>query len=1099
MTQIPMHPPEKTNTRGSGLPDSYSPKVVEEFVRNKWKRMELARRIQQKFDSRGKSRVGYVEGPPTLNGEPHMGHLRGRAIKDVWYRFETMRGNYIDFRGGWDCQGLPVELAAEKELGLTGNKSANLSVIGEEALVSACKTMLAKYHKIWRTVDETLGLLIDDEKAYWTYRDSYIEREWKILKSGWENNILSEGYRVTPYCPSCQTSLSATEVAGNYEMLEDPSMYFKMKVRTRGPDERTTFLIVWTTMPFTVITDALVGVKPDSQYCFVRVSNKKILTGGQQQETWIVGADRLGPLMKELHIEDYSVERTVQGRELEGIRYEHPLANLIPEQRKLDESEQARGESRGTVHVVVAEEFVDVTTGSGLVHMAPANGEDDFEVSQRRGVPVFNPIDDQAKFTEAAGAFAGLFVRDSDQKVADALKELGLLLRYGKIKHEYPVCWRSGHRLVWLSRREYFYFVDRLKDKAVDAGRKAEYYFEQPRNRFIEIIKEKRPWCVSRQRVWGAPLPIWKCVNCGEKLGLFSRKEIVERAKSLPDGADFELHKPWIDRIVTDCPKCVGEMHREPFVLDTWHNSGAAPYASLTDKEYEQYIPVPFLTEGIDQTRGWAYTLLIENVILTMKDQAPFQSFLFMGHVLDEKGEKLSKSKGNFVPVRELLSTYSSDLTRFYLMWKAGPIDSINFSIKEMGTRPFQILNTLYHMHLFYEQNATFDGFRYNSADGTKWIEEWRSELKKEDQWLLARLESLVNACTAAFMQTKYQEAARAVEKFLIDDLSQTYVPITRSELWEESEESSKRRKIIYSILAFSLLSCDKLLHPISPFITDYLAGRIFEVESLMLEDWPEPHAGFRNDKLEVEFDTLSKMVSLTNSARMKGKVKRRWPLRKSIFLVNEDLRDLIEQNKGLLLEQTNVRETELETDPKKTPITLSVKPNFQQVAPRAKERMNELASKLARVDAASLFNSFNKSGKARLPDMPDFEILPSDVEFSFSSSDQKFSVVENYGIVVALDTSRDEALIVEGDVRDLARNIQALRKEKGFNPTDVLDHASIAGLGDQLVSALKPKLGELAFLVRVKSVDLFQNLPPQSSGWKSVELDSREIRIDVV
>ena len=1107
----------------SALSDSYDPKQVEGFVRNKWSRMEIARAIQQNFDSKGRaSKWGYVEGPPTLNGEPHMGHLRGRAIKDVWYRFETMRGNDIDFRGGWDCQGLPVELAAEKELGLSGTKAANLKAVGEEALVAACKSMLSKYHRAWRSVDEMLGLLINDEKAYWTYHDSYIEREWKILKSGWENNILSEGYRVTPYCPSCQTSLSATEVAGSYETLEDPSMYFKMRVRSPESNSKNaaTFLIAWTTMPFTVVTDELVGAKPDSEYCFVRVptrggkgeatatDNPQRGDGKEDGETWIVGAERLESLMKELRIENYAVERRFSGRELEGTRYEYPLADLVPGQRRLDEESAAKegvgsaGASqppRTQIHSVVAEDFVDVTTGSGLVHMAPANGEDDFEVSQRRQIPVFNPVDDQAVFTQDAGAFAGLFVRDSDSKVADALRERGLLLRYGKIKHEYPVCWRSGHRLVWLCRREYFYFVDRLKDRAVDAGRKAEYYFEQPRNRFIEIIKEKRPWCVSRERVWGAPLPIWKCDNCGEKLGLFSRKEIVERAKSLPDGANFELHKPWIDKIEVDCPKCGrGVMHREPFVLDTWHNSGAAPYASLTDKEYAEYIPVPFLTEGIDQTRGWAYTLLIENVILTMKDQAPFQSFLFMGHVLDEKGEKLSKSKMNFVPVRELLTKYSSDLIRLYLMWKAGPIDSINFSIKEMATRPFQILNTLYHMHLFYEQNASFDGFRYTSADGDTLVDGSKNRLRKEDRWLLSRLESLVNACTTAYTQARYQEAARSLERFLIDDLSQTYVPLVRGELWEESAESEGRRRVIYAILGFTLLNCDRLLHPIAPFVTDYLAGRIFNVESLILEEWPEPRASFRNDRLEVEFDILSKMVSLTNAARMKAKVKRRWPLRNVVYLVSQDVKDLAEENKGLLLEQTNVLQAELETDPKKTPIVLSVKPNFQQVAPRAREKMSELASKLAASDARALYSSLSENAKARLPEMPDFEILPSDVEFTFSASDSRYSVAENYGIVVALDTSRDEELITQGIMRDAARNIQALRKERGFNPTDVLDHATVAGLGEDLALALRPKEGELAFLVRVRRIVLLPNVPAESTSWKSVELDSRQIKIDV-
>jgi len=1071
---------QSVKNQSSVMAGVYKPMEIEDQVRRRWASMNLKQRIEQRLAS--KKKQGYVDGPPTLNGEPHIGHLRGRIMKDLWYRFETLRGNNIDFRGGWDCQGLPVELAAEKELGLSGNKTANLQIVGAEALVAACKGMLEKYHAIWREADQTIGLLINDDKAYWTYRDPYIEREWQILRSAWKNGILSEGFRVTPFCPSCQTSLSAAEVAlGGYLTLEDPSMYFKMKVRGR----ENTYLILWTTMPFTVITDELVGVKPDSMYCYVKVSDGA--------ETWIVGEGRLEALKKELKIELQSVESRVSGRELDGLHYEHPLADLIPEQGRLEQE-------GSLVHSVVAEEFVDVTTGSGLVHMAPANGEDDFEVSQRRKVPVFNPIDDQAVFTPQAGQFAGLFVRDSDQKVADALKARGLLLKYGRLKHEYPVCWRSGHRLVWLSRREYFYFVDRLKDKAVDAGRDAEYFFEQPRNRFIEIIKEKRPWCISRERIWGAPLPIWKCENCGEKEGLFSRTEIVERASSLPDGENFELHRPWIDRITLDCKKCKsGKMQREPFVLDTWHNSGAAPYASLNDEEYKEYIPVPFLTEGIDQTRGWAYTLLIENVIFTMKDRAPFQSFLFMGHLLDENGEKLSKSKNNFVPVRQLLAQNSTDLTRLYLIWKASPIDSINFSVKEMSTRPFQILNTLFHMHLFYLQNASFDGFTYKSKeDGSRLVESAKRNFKKQDRWLLSGLESLLSVCTRAYSEAKYHEAARALEKFIIEDISQTYVPIIRSELWEESEGSKERRKEIYALLSFVLLNVDKMLHPISPFLTDHLAYEAFACDSLLLEGWPEAHGEFRDDDLEVEFDILAKMISLTNAARMRGRVKRRWPLRRCYYLVNEEVRDIAEKGRDLLLEQTNVSEVLLETDPSRTPITVAARPNYELVAPRAKERMNELASKLAGSDAVKLFNEFASSGRATLDSMPDFELTPSDIIFSFSSKDPMYSISENYGIVAALDTSRDEELFAQGLVRDIARNIQALRKEKGYNPTQVLEVASVAGLGADYSSMLKAKEEQLAFLVRSRSVRFHPEVFPEAEKWKNVDLDIGPIRIDI-
>lgn len=1057
----------------------YDPKKIEKEIREYWKTTDIRQRIEVKFA--GKRKLGYVEGPPTLNGEPHMGHLRGRVIKDLWYRFETLRGNNIDFRGGWDCQGLPVELQAEKELGLSGDKTNNLKKIGEEKLVETCKGMLAKYHSIWHETDETLGLLINDQKSFWTYHDSYIEREWQVLRSAWENGILSEGFRVTPFCPSCQTSLSSAEVAlGGYETVEDPSMYFKMTVS----DRQETYLIVWTTMPFTVVTDELVGVKPAAEYCYVRVGAQ---AHSDPTETWIVGVERLEGMMKELHIEDYTVESKLKGKELEGLRYLHPLADLIPAQKQLDLNDPK-------IHTVVAEEFVDTTTGSGLVHMAPANGEDDFAASQRRKIQIFNPIDERAVFTTDAGLFSGLFVRDADQRVADALKHNGKLLRYGKLKHEYPICWRSNHRLVWLARQEYFYFVERLGDKAVDAASKVDYFYEQPRNRFVEIIKEKRPWCVSRERVWGTPLPIWKCDSCGERLGLFSRKEIVDRARALPDGPNFELHRPWIDRILVECTKCGAAMHREPFVLDTWHNSGSAPYSSLTDVEHEAYVPVPFLTEGIDQTRGWAYTLLIENVILKMNDQAPYRSFLFQGHVLDEKGEKLSKSKGNFIPVRQLLGQSSVDLIRFYLMWKSSPIDSINFNQSEMAARPYQILNTLYHMHVFYLQNSSFDGFKFNSDSMT--LEKQIHLFKKQDRWLMSRLSSLVDTCTLSYSRMRFHEAARAIEHFLIDDLSQTYVPIVRSEMWEETEETKKRRETIYTILATVLLDCDILLHPISPYLTDYLAQKTFELTPILLLSWPDSRGEFREQRLEAEFELLSKIVSITNSARMKAKVKRRWPLRRAHYLVKENEKDLVSRNLALLLEQTNLSEVELVSDPSKMPITLTVKPNFELVAPRAKSRMSEVASKLARSDAIRLFKELTNNGKMCLPEMPDFELSMADLVFSFGPSDPKYVVVENFGTVVALDTSRDDDLIAQGLVRDIARNLQALRKERGFNPTDILLVAKISGLGEQTRLMLEPKKAELAFLVRVKSVELYSEMAEGTEKWSKVELGNSEVML---
>ncbi|HZC21329.1 MAG TPA: class I tRNA ligase family protein, partial [Nitrososphaeraceae archaeon] len=829
-------------------------------------------------------KIGYIEGPPTMNGEPHAGHLRGRIIKDLWYRFNTLQKRNVVFRAGWDTQGLPMELQAEKELGLTGSKTDNINKVGIQKIVETCKKLIQRNNEKWIRADKLLGVSFNYEKAYYTYRDEYIEREWLYLKKAWEKGILREWFRVVAYCPSCQTSLSNAEINQEYATVEDPSFYYKVKL-----SDEDAFLIVWTTMPFTVITDEMVGVNPDALYVYVKVKN----------ERWVVSENRLQDLMKELHIEDFAIEKKIDGRALDGKYYIHPLLSLIPGLEEL-----AKG---GTIHFIVAEEFVDISTGSGIVHLSPANGEEDFDIAVKRNVPIFVPIDDRVIFTEKAGIFKDLFVRDADFKVVRAMKDSGASVKIGKIKHQYPLCWRSHHKIVWLARREYFYMIEKLGDKPLQAAQKADYFFEPPKNRFLEIIKEKVPWCISRERVWGTPLPIWTCKKCGYKELIPSREEIVKKAISLPSGPAFELHRPWIDEIEIHCEKCGQKMQREPFVLDTWHNSGGAPYASLTDLEYQNLIPAAFLTEGIDQTRGWAYTLLMENIILTQSAAAPFRSFLFQGHVLDEKGNKMSKSVGNVIDAYNLLSDSSVDLVRFYFIWKASPIESLNFSLQEMSSRPYQIISTLYYLHIYFKQNSSFDKFESEKHHLT-WVLNNRL-LGLADTWLLSKLQNLVKVVTVAFERCRFHEAAKAIEEFIINYISQTYVPITRNDIWDDDDKTLLHRLTIYSILGHALKQIDIMLHPLSPFVTDYLYLTCFggAKKSLLFEDWPKYDEKLINSEVEDAFDKLKEAVSLGNNARMKAQIKRRWPINYAFICLSDPKFLTIDGISDTLKNQLNV------------------------------------------------------------------------------------------------------------------------------------------------------------------------------------------------
>ncbi|MEW6604983.1 MAG: isoleucine--tRNA ligase [Thermoproteota archaeon] len=1061
----------------------FDAKAIENEVRSYLDNLDLKAHLENELA--GKELVGYIEGPPTMNGEPHAGHLRGRIIKDLWYRFNTLRKKKVIFRAGWDTQGLPVELQAEKELGLTGSKAENVSKVGVEKIVETCKRIIHSYNEKWIAADKLLGMSFNYEKAYWTFRDSYIEREWQYMKKAWEGGVLKEWFRVVAYCPSCQTSLSNAEVNQGYETVEDPSFYYKVKLA--GEDA---YLIVWTTMPFTIVTDEMVGANPKADYNYVHANG----------ERWIVGADRMQELMKELRVEDYAVEKTVKGSELDGKHYIHPLLHMIPGLAELA--------ATGSIHFVVAEDFVDTATGSGLVHLSPANGEEDFEIAAKRNVPIFVPIDDRVIFTEKAGAFKDLFVRDADMKVAQAMKEAGASVKLGKIKHQYPTCWRSHHKVVWLARREYFYIIEKLGDKPLQAAQNVEYFFEPPKNRFVEIIREQHPWCISRERVWGTPLPVWSCGKCGHKDALFSRTEIVKKASELPDGPDFELHRPWIDRIKIKCDKCGAAMQREPFVLDTWHNSGAAPYASLTDEEYNDLIPATFLTEGIDQTRGWAYTLLMESVIMNQAGIAPFQSFLFQGHVLDEKGNKMSKSLGNVMEARKLLSDNPVDLVRLYFMWKSSPIESLNFSLDEMKTRPYQILSTLHNLHVYFKQNSEFDKF-----DQEKHTLEWvasKNLLGPTEVWLLSKMQGLIKQVTDSFARCRFHEGAKAIDEFIINHLSQTYVPLTRNIIWDDSAENLDRRLAVYSIIGHVLMQLDIMLHPLSPFITDYLYLTCFgRKKSVLLEDWPQRDEKLVDSKVESAFDMIKEVVSLANAARNLAGLKRRWPI-KEVMICGPEIKSLeIEGVSDALKGQLNASQYRLveiaagsqlekvaELLDNKMPISAAVSLVRKNIAPRVKADIGKVAQAFENTDKMSLLNSLRSGTYPLAYDGKTVELSPSDIDITYKAT-EGYSSSERDDLVVFISTTRDKDLTAKGLLRDLARQLQQLRKERQYNPTEILNGAYVAGLDEEETAALATLKDELTYLVRVKRAQLSKE-PLDNVNYKTVEIDGREFRISV-
>ena len=993
------------------LTENYNPLELEQKVRNFWTNHKVAAKLMQMREKSNKGILGYVEGPPTLNGVPHVGHARGRVMKDLCYRWTSMQGFYMNLWAGWDTQGLPVELEVERALGVK-NKRDLLERFDLERFVEECKKTVMKYYKEWRSADDKLGLFMDYERAYWTCMDAYMEREWQYLQSAWKQGLLGEGYYVVAYCPHCQTSLSNAEVGLGYEDVEDPSTYFKFRVS----GSRNQYFLVWTTMPFTLVTDMMLALHPDAEYAKVKVGD----------EVWIMVRNRVEPLMQELKVEKYEVLETVQGKHLNGMKYEYPFLDMVPKQKELD--------GLPNVHTVVNEDFVDVSTATGIVHLAPGNGEDDFRAAQKRGMTVYVPFDEEVKFTKDAGEFAGLFARDTDAKVVEELRKRGLLVSVKTVRHEYPTCWRSHHKLVWLARREYYLWTNKINERVVRAAEKVEYFNESPKNRFLAFLKEGKPWCISRERIWGTPLPVWVCEKCGARILVSSKKELKERSlKPLPK--KFELHRPWVDRVFLKCKECGGLMKREPFVLDCWFDSGSSPHARFTDEEFKKYVPVTFLTEAIDQTRGWANHLLLLHVTLTEKPQAPFKAFLFQGHVLDARGRKMSKSLGNVVDANPLLAETSADVFRFYVLWNCSPVDSMNFDVQEMNKRPYQVLGTLYHLHRFFMQNAEYDNFN-PKMHTLEWAEKNKA-LKLVDFWLLSRLQGTVRRVTEKLKSCKFQFVTSELEEFVVDVLSCQYVPMIRKDLWTDDPETLNRRLTVYTTLYHTLQTLVLLFNPVTPFLSEALHQRVYRAlddnlpESVNFVTWPTPNKKFENKALEQKFETLQKLVSLTYSARQAAKLKRRWPLQKVQVVASKGILTAASDLEDLFLELANVKVVEY----------------LAKMPKKSTEGWTEASE-----------------GKVR----------------------------------VRLSMRRDEALMGEGVMRDLARRVQSLRKELGFSPTDILEAVHLAELDLETVKLLTPFLKEMSELVRTKKVQVHAKKSEVQTEWHEYALNNNKMYIAI-
>ncbi len=1060
----------------SQLDKQYDPLVVEKEVLKFWDEQRI---FEKTVRSREKGpRWSFLEGPPTTNGFMHVGHARGRAMKDAQIRYMTMCGYNVWRRAGWDMQGLPVELEVERNEGIA-EKGQIETTIGLDKFVQKCKELVDFYLGRWVQDSQRLGLWLDYDTAYQTRRDDYIEHVWHFLKLASEKGLLGRGYRVNPTCPRCVTALSGHEVSQGYKRKVDPSIYVKFRLVDREDE----FLVIWTTTPFTLISNEMVSVHPD--YTYVKVD-----VGG---EYWWVVKDLLETVMAKVGVSSYKVVEELSGSDMLGWKYVHPF---------LEEVEWHREHHEEYMHAVVTGTHVTVEDGTGLVHTAPGFGPDDFEMGREYDVPVFVPVDPTGRFTDEVPMFAGKYVFDMNPVVCEMLKEKGTLVHEETIEHEYPHCWRCDTPLVYLAdNTQWFLKMTGVRDRLVERNKEVHWTPTWAGSgRFGDWLANADDWCISRSRVWGSPLPVWVCTECGHEVVIGSRKELRERAVEFPD--EFEMHRPWVDRVVLKCDKCGGEMRREPFVTDCWLDSGMAHTASvdyLKDPSlFNELFPYDFITEAVDQSRGWFYSLLYTSVV--MHDRAPFKACVSQEHVLDKDGGKMSKSRGNVVWARDALESVGADPFRIFVLTKNASWNRTNYDPAEIEMLKKK-LSVLWNVVLFADTYMALDKYRYDESRMRAAL----SGARLEDRWLLSRVQSTVEAYHEAMRAYLWHRAGRVLLEFVSEDLSRVYLPLVKKRVWLDADDPEK--VMAYDVLFYTLHAVVRCLNPFTPFLAEKL-HRSFLMrycdlpESVNLTDMPLPDKDLQDDEMEATFDLLEELRSAASHARNKKGVKLRHPVARVMFVpASEDAarraRSLIE----ILLHDLNTHEfVVLDSDVADEFTRLSVTPNFKALGPRLKKKMRRLTKFLEEeVDGAWLRNELETHGRAKVVvDGEELELVAGDVEFH-ESVPENLSLAECRAGKVIVDVTRTRELEAEGLVRDVTRRVQVMRKELDLSVEQMID--LVIHFSDdesmELVSMFKDYLSNETRAETLRLVG-----PSEAVAWKrwnySVdwEIDGRKIRV---
>ncbi len=951
----------------------------------------------------------FYDGPPTANGKPHIGHVLTRVIKDMIPRYRTMKGYKVPRKAGWDTHGLPVELEVEKLLGLDGKEQ--IEEYGLAPFIDKCKESVWKYKGMWEEFSDVVGFWADMDNPYVTYDDDFIESEWWALKQIWDKKLLYKGFKIVPYCPRCGTPLSSHEVAQGYKAVKERSAIARFKVV--GEDA---YFLAWTTTPWTLPSNVALCVNPKESYAKVKAADGY---------TYYMAVALLDSVLGNLAKEDkpaYEVLEEYAGADLEHKEYE-PLFDFAVD---ICEKQHKKG------FYVTCDDYVTMTDGTGIVHIAPAFGEDDANVGRKYDLPFVQLVDSKGNMSPETKEFAGMFVKDADKPILMDLEKRGLLVAAPKFEHDYPFCWRCDTPLIYYARESWFVRMTEVRDDLIRNNNTINWIPESiGKGRFGDWLENIQDWGISRNRYWGTPLNVWEC-ECGHMESIGSRRELAEKS-GRDDAAEIELHRPYIDEVTIPCPHCGKPMHRVPEVIDCWFDSGAMPFAQhhypFENKElFEQQFPAQFISEAVDQTRGWFYSLLAESTLLFNK--APYENVIVLGHVQDENGRKMSKSAGNAVDPMEALSKHGADAVRWYFYINSAPWLPNRFHDKVVTEGQRKFMGTLWNTYAFYVLYAEIDQF-----NPLKYKLEY-DKLSVMDKWLLSKLNTLIKKVDDHLENYRIPESARVLQEF-VDDMSNWYVRRGRERYWAKGMEQDKINA--YMTLYTALVTTVKLAAPFIPFMTEdiyqNLVANLDEnaPESIHLCDYPVADESMIDGELEENMEEVLKIVVLGRAARNSANIKNRQPISKMYISAKSQLSDFYIE---IIEDELNVKSAEFTQDVSSY-TTYNFKPQLKTVGPKYGKQLGEIKKALAEVDGNTAIKDLDAKGILSL------ELASGRVDLEKGDLLVEMTQQEGYqsesdgGITVVLDTKLTEELLEEGLVRELISKIQNMRKEADFEVTD--------------------------------------------------------------